>query len=66
MRKDLSRERASGAKSDRKELRAMLDFVRNGDQIVATRLDRLSRSVLELQKTAKTLEDNKVDLEVLE
>lgn len=40
----------------------MMEFEREGDQIVITRLDRLSCSSMELQDTAKTLENKKVDL----
>lgn len=59
-------EKVSGAKEHRKEFTAMLDFAREDDQIVVTRLDRLSRSLFELQKCSKILENKKVDLEVLE
>lgn len=59
-------EKVSGAKINRKEFDAMMDFVRDGDQIVVTKLDRLSRSSIELQNTAKTLENKKIDLRVLE
>ncbi|MGB5963976.1 MAG: recombinase family protein [Sulfurimonadaceae bacterium] len=59
-------EKVSGAKEDRKEFTAMLDFAREGDQIVVTRLDRLSRSLFELQKTSKMLEEKKIDLEIIE
>ncbi len=59
-------EKVSGAKDNRKEFNSMIEFAREGDQIVVTKLDRLSRSSLELQNTAKTLENKKVDLRVLE
>jgi DNA invertase Pin-like site-specific DNA recombinase len=59
-------EKASGVKESRKEFNAMLDFAREGDQIVVTRLDRLSRSLLELQKTSKILENKTIDLKILE
>lgn len=59
-------EKISGAKTHRKEFEAMMDFVRDGDQVVVTRLDRLSRSSHELQITAQKLEKEKVDLRVLE
>lgn len=59
-------EKISGAKEVREQFNAMLDFAREGDQIVVARLDRLSRSLLELQKTSKILEDKKIDLVVLE
>lgn len=59
-------EKVSGAKINRKEFALMMDFARDGDQIVVTKLDRLSRSSIELQNAAKTLENKKIDLRVLE
>ena len=59
-------EKVSGAKQQRKEFVAMLDFARQGDQIVVTRLDRLSRSLMELQNTSKALSDKSIELEVIE
>lgn len=41
-------EKVSGAKSDRPELRRMLDTLREGDVIVVAELSRLSRSVRDL------------------
>lgn len=41
-------EKVSGAKSDRPELRRMLDALREGDIIVVSELSRLSRSVRDL------------------
>lgn len=59
-------EKVSGAKENRSEFNAMFDFAREGDQIVVTKLDRMSRSLLELQQTSKRLEDKNIDLIVLE
>lgn len=59
-------EKISGAKTQREEFEVMLDFVREGDQVAVTKLDRLSRSSMELQKTPEILENKKVDLMVLE
>lgn len=59
-------EKVSGAKEDRKEYTAMLNFARGEDQIIVTRLDRLSRSLFELQKCSKMLEEKKINLMVLE
>ena len=58
-------EKVSGAKGNRKEFNSMMEFARDGDQVVVTKLDRLSRSSVELQNTAKTLENKKIDLRVL-
>ena len=38
-------EKASGAKRDRPELQALLDYVREDDTIVVWKLDRLARSL---------------------
>lgn len=59
-------EKVSGVKAQRKEFEAMMEFGREGDQIVVTRLDRLSRSSYELQTTSKTLERKGISLIVLE
>jgi DNA invertase Pin-like site-specific DNA recombinase len=51
-------EKRSGTKLEgRTELAALLDFIRPGDTIVTTRIDRLARSVLDLQQIVKALKD---------
>lgn len=42
------KEKASGADSDRVQLAAMIEFAREGDCIIATKLDRIARSTLHL------------------
>src|ERR1700710_919089 len=43
-------EKASGARRDgRTELQVLLDFLRRGDTLVVTRIDRLARSMKDLQ-----------------
>jgi DNA invertase Pin-like site-specific DNA recombinase len=42
------REVASGAKTDRAQLRRLLDHLDDGDVLMVTRLDRLARSTLDL------------------
>lgn len=44
----------------------MMDFVREGDILFITKLDRLARSVIDLQNIAKFLEDKNVDLKVIQ
>ena len=54
-------EKKSGAKAkDRKVLREWIDFMRENDEAVVTRIDRCSRSVLDLQLIVKELEEKKV------
>jgi DNA invertase Pin-like site-specific DNA recombinase len=56
----------TGAKhAKRDQLQACLDYVREGDILVVTRLDRLGRSTLHLCQTAVILEQKKVALKVL-
>ena len=59
-------EKRSGASSTRPRLRACLEYVREGDALVVTRLDRLARSTLHLCQIAAELERKGVDLQVLD
>jgi DNA invertase Pin-like site-specific DNA recombinase len=49
-------EKASGAKRDRPELIAALDYLRKGDTLVVWKLDRLARSLKQLIETVELLE----------
>jgi DNA invertase Pin-like site-specific DNA recombinase len=49
----------------RVQLNALLDFVREGDTVVITRLDRLARSVADLLNIVARLEGKRVALRVL-
>ena len=62
------RNRDTSAKSQngRPELENLLDFIRDGDILVVTRLDRLARSVFDLQDIANKLKDKGAGLKVLE
>ena len=56
-------EKVSGTSTQgREKLRECLDFVREGDELVITRIDRLARSVLDLQLIIKELTEKGVDL----
>lgn len=50
---------------ERKALAYALDFVREGDTIVVTKLDRLARSVTHLGKIVETLEGKGVALRIV-
>jgi len=50
-------ERASGAKRDRPELMAAIEYARPEDTIVVWKLDRLARSLKQLIETVERLED---------
>lgn len=50
-------ERASGAQRDRAELKAALDYMRDGDVLVVWKLDRLARSLGQLIGTVEGLKE---------
>ena len=59
-------EKQSGKSAEnREQLQQALDFVREGDVLVITKLYRMARSVLDLNIIAKKLQDKQVDLKVL-
>lgn len=53
---DIFKEKASGARRDRTELRHVLDLLRDDDQLVVYRLDRLARSQLHLLQVIEEVE----------
>jgi len=55
-------EKMSGVRSDRPELKRLLDNARNGDIVVDWKLDRLGRSVKQLIETVETLDKAGVQL----
>lgn len=59
-------EKRSGAKGKQARLAACLEYVREGDTLVVTRLDRLARSTLHLCQIASELERKQVHLHVLD
>ena len=50
-------EKASGAQRERPELKAALEYMRDGDTLVVWKLDRLARSMKQLIETVEGLED---------
>jgi DNA invertase Pin-like site-specific DNA recombinase len=62
----LFQETTSGAMSRRLQLAACLEYVREGDTLVVTRLDRLARSTLHLCQIAAELHRKQVHLQVLD
>jgi DNA invertase Pin-like site-specific DNA recombinase len=59
------KEKASGAKVDRPQLSAMLDYVREGDTVVVCKLDRIARSTKHLLEIVEFLETKQVAFRVL-
>lgn len=59
-------EKVTGTSSNRPQLTACLEYLREGDTLFITRLDRLARSTLHLCQIAETLEQNGVNLHVID
>ena len=59
-------EHISGASASRPELDKVLDYVRDGDTLVVTKLDRLARSTSHLLQIVECLETKMVGLRVLD
>lgn len=60
-------EKKSGASTRKREaVNDALEFCREGDVLVVTKLDRLARSMFDLQAIVATLERKKVDLVVVD
>jgi DNA invertase Pin-like site-specific DNA recombinase len=60
-------EKVSGAKRDgRKELATLLDFIREGDVLVVTRIDQLARSVGDLQDIVRAIKAKGASLKATE
>ena len=59
-------EKQSGSSNNRPRLKDCLEYVREGDTLIITRLDRLARSTLHLCQIASELEKKGVNLRVLD
>jgi DNA invertase Pin-like site-specific DNA recombinase len=59
-------EKKSAAGGKRPQLLACLEYVREGDTLVITRLDRLARSTLDLCQIADQLKRKDVELQVID
>ncbi|MCF6267889.1 MAG: recombinase family protein [Desulfuromusa sp.] len=61
----LFKEKVSGVKKDRPQLMALLDYVREGDTVVVTKIDRIARSTKHLLEIVDTLKDKGIGFRVL-
>jgi len=59
-------EKKGGASGRQFRLKACLEYIREGDTLVVTRLDRLARSTLHLCQIAEELQRKDVNLQVLD
>lgn len=57
---------ASGSSINRKGYLALMEYLRSGDTLVITRIDRIARSVLDLQNIVADLRTNDIQLSALE
>jgi DNA invertase Pin-like site-specific DNA recombinase len=64
--KKIFQEKRSGTTDHRPRLKDCLEYVRENDTLVVTRLDRLARSTLHLCQIANELERKKVNLHVID
>ena len=58
-------EKVSGAKRDRAELAEMIEFAREGDEVIVWSIDRLARDLRDLQDIISTLNDKGVSISFL-
>lgn len=58
-------DKASGQSTDRPQLQAMLDYLREGDIVVVTELDRLGRNNKDLTEIMNAIQQKGATLEVL-
>ena len=61
-----SEKKSATSTNGRDELQTLIDFVRAGDTIVVTRVDRLARSIADLSQIVRTLQDKGVALRATE
>src|SRR5215204_1270077 len=61
-----SEKKSAASREGRVELQTLLDFVREGDEIVVTRVDRIARSIGDLQDILRTLKSKGVALKATE
>ena len=59
-------EKVNGASRDRDELATVLEFLRSGDELVVTRLDRLGRSTRDVLNIVRKLDERGASLTVLD
>lgn len=59
-------EKRSGTTASRPEFQSCMNYLREGDILIVTRLDRLARSVLHLSQVAQRLEKEKINFIVID
>lgn len=64
--KIFSEKKSGTSKKDRTALDECMEYIREGDTLVVTRIDRLTRSILDLQTLLHYLKDKEINLKALE
>nr|WP_232220876.1 recombinase family protein [Legionella tunisiensis] len=64
--KIFSEKKSGTSKKDRTALDECMDYIREGDTLVVTRIDRLTRSILDLQNLLHYLKEKEIHLKALE
>lgn len=59
------KEKISGVKRNRPQLTELLNYIREGDSVVVTKLDRIARSTKHLLEIVELLQDKGVEFKVL-
>jgi len=59
------KEKASGATGERAELKAMIDYAREGDIVICCKMDRIARSTKDLLNVINALKDKGVSFKIL-
>jgi DNA invertase Pin-like site-specific DNA recombinase len=62
---EIFKEKLSGSNIDRPELKKLLAYIRKGDTVTVTKLDRLARSTKDLLGIAEEIKKKGADFEVL-
>lgn len=64
--KKIFQEKVTGVDKDRPAFKACLNYLREGDTLVITKLDRLARNNVHLNKIVTDLEDESISLYILD
>ena len=59
-------EKISGTTANRPEFKSCMDYLRDGDTLIVTKLDRLARSVVHLAQISKRFEQENINLVVID
>lgn len=64
--KKIFKEKKSGTTAERPEFKECMNYLREGDTLVITKLDRLARSTFHLTQIAEDLKNRKIALKVID